>query len=253
MLKRVRAHARSNLVGYIALFFALTLGTAWAATELKKNEVKSKHIGDGQVKNSDLADDSVTSPKVADGSLLSDDFAPGQLQQGPPGERGPQGERGLQGEQGAPGAPGSPGEPGDPGSPAASMMAARINSIPAVGTSGGNENFGAISGISTAADINSESSRTMLSPPIPIVARDLTAKLTTPNSGGFAQRAIAIRAGGTNVLMCVVPELASSCSNTADSATIPASTELTIWVQTAANTIAQPATDALVTWRATAP
>jgi hypothetical protein len=47
-------HVRGNVVGYIALFFALGLGSAWAATELDKNEVKSKHIGKGQVKAKDL-------------------------------------------------------------------------------------------------------------------------------------------------------------------------------------------------------
>ena len=95
---KLSSHVRSNVVGYAALFVALS-GTAWAATELDKNEVKSKHIGKGQVKTSDLGENSVTSPKVADGSLLDDDFAPGQL---PAGERGPEG---------------PPGDPGPPGSP----------------------------------------------------------------------------------------------------------------------------------------
>jgi hypothetical protein len=102
----VSEHIRSNLIGYIALFFAMGLGSAWAATELERNEVKSKHIGNGQVKDADLANDAVSSPKVANGSLLDEDFAAGQLPQGPQGERGPQGlqgEPGLQGQQGAPG------------------------------------------------------------------------------------------------------------------------------------------------------
>lgn len=93
---KLRGHVRNNVVGYMALFVALS-GTAYAATELDKNEVKSKHIGAGQVKNSDLANGSVTSRKVADGSLLDDDFAAGQL---PAGERGPAGADGLQGPPG---------------------------------------------------------------------------------------------------------------------------------------------------------
>ncbi len=100
------AHLRNQWMGALSLFLVLAGGTAWAATELDKNEVKSKHIGKGQVKNADLAKDAVTSPKVANGSLLDEDFAAGQLPQGP------QGERGLQGEQGIQGVPGSPGEPG---------------------------------------------------------------------------------------------------------------------------------------------
>jgi hypothetical protein len=97
MAGKVSSHIRSNVVGYIALFFALGLGSAWAATELEKNEVKSKHIKNGGVKSNDLADNAVTSPKVANGSLLGEDFAPGQL---PAGEPGPPGERGAPGEDG---------------------------------------------------------------------------------------------------------------------------------------------------------
>ena len=84
-------HVRDNVIGYLALFVALS-GTAWAATELEKNEVKSKHIGKGQVKSADLGKNSVTSPKVADGSLLGADFAPGQLPAGEPGDTGPPGQ-----------------------------------------------------------------------------------------------------------------------------------------------------------------
>jgi hypothetical protein len=90
----------ANVVSVVSLLFALGLGGAWAATELSKNEVKSKHIGKGQVKNADIAANAVTSPKVANGSLLGEDFAPGQLPAGPQGEQGAQGERGLQGEAG---------------------------------------------------------------------------------------------------------------------------------------------------------
>jgi hypothetical protein len=104
MAGKVSSHIRSNVVGYIALFFALGLGSAWAATELSKNEVKSKHIKNAGVKTKDLANNSVTSPKVADGSLLGEDFAPGQLpagEPGPPGERGAPGEDGEDGEDAA--------------------------------------------------------------------------------------------------------------------------------------------------------
>lgn len=100
------AHLRNQWMGALSLFLVLAGGTAWAATELDKNEVKSKHIANGQVKNADLANNAVTSSKVANGSLLDQDFAAGQLPQGP------QGERGLQGEQGVQGVPGTPGEPG---------------------------------------------------------------------------------------------------------------------------------------------
>src|SRR5687767_12882971 len=49
--RRLRTHLRSNLVGYVALFCALNLGTAWA---LERNTVRSKHIVNGQVKAVDV-------------------------------------------------------------------------------------------------------------------------------------------------------------------------------------------------------
>ena len=69
---RVRSHLRSNVVGYVALFVALS-GTAWAATEIERNEVASKHIRNAGVKEKDLANGAVTSPKVRDATLRSAD------------------------------------------------------------------------------------------------------------------------------------------------------------------------------------
>jgi hypothetical protein len=79
------SHFRQHFVGYIALFFALGLGSAWAAVELGKGDVKSRHIANREVKRADLAKGAVTSPKVADGTLLAEDFAAGQLP-GVPGQ-----------------------------------------------------------------------------------------------------------------------------------------------------------------------
>jgi hypothetical protein len=79
---RIRRHLRSNVVGYVALFVALS-ATAWAASELSRNEVKSRHIKNGAVKKRDLGKNAVTSPKVANGSLLKEDFASDQLPQDP--------------------------------------------------------------------------------------------------------------------------------------------------------------------------
>jgi hypothetical protein len=95
---RIRTHIRGNVVGYVAVFIALS-GSAYAAVTLERNQVKSKHIAPGQVKNSDLKSNSVNSPKVADGSLVEDDFAAGELPAGP---------RGPEGEQGPPGSPDTP-------------------------------------------------------------------------------------------------------------------------------------------------
>ena len=51
----IRAHFRSNVVGYVALFIALG-GTSYA---LSRNSVKSKHIAPGAVKRSDVNADHV--------------------------------------------------------------------------------------------------------------------------------------------------------------------------------------------------
>ena len=74
----MRNHLRSNVVGYVALFFALSLGTAYA---VEKNSVKSKHIAPGQVKESDLGAGAVTGDKLAansvDGSKVADNSLKG--------------------------------------------------------------------------------------------------------------------------------------------------------------------------------
>jgi hypothetical protein len=46
---KLHAHLTfANVVSVISLLFAIGLGGAWAASELSKNEVKSRHIGNGQ-------------------------------------------------------------------------------------------------------------------------------------------------------------------------------------------------------------
>jgi hypothetical protein len=83
---RISAHIRGNVVGYVALFMAMTLGTAYA---VDKNSIKSKHIKAGQVKESDLGDGAVTAAKlgansvdggkVANDSLTGDDVVESSL------------------------------------------------------------------------------------------------------------------------------------------------------------------------------
>lgn len=77
----------ANVVATLALFLALAGGTAFAAVQLSKESVGTKH----------LKKNSVTSGKVRDGSLRAVDFKAGQLPAGATGGEGPQG---LQGEAG---------------------------------------------------------------------------------------------------------------------------------------------------------
>ncbi len=65
-------HLRSNAVAYLALFFALGIGTAWA---IEVNSVKSKHIQDGQVRSKDVRDNDLKGIDVNEGTLGGVDAA----------------------------------------------------------------------------------------------------------------------------------------------------------------------------------
>jgi hypothetical protein len=65
----------ANVVATLALALALTGGTVYAAVQLGKDDVKSRHIAPGAVETSDLDSDAVTSPKIADGSVRAGDLA----------------------------------------------------------------------------------------------------------------------------------------------------------------------------------
>ena len=73
MSRRVGPHIRNNVVGYVALFFTLSLGTAWA---LERDSVRSKHIKNGQVRAADVADD--TTPHALTGLDIKNDSMGGQ-------------------------------------------------------------------------------------------------------------------------------------------------------------------------------
>lgn len=84
MSKRIREHIRSNVVGYIALFIALS-GTAYATHPGGANTISSADIIDGAVHTTDINDkDGVRSADVVDdteagGGLKADDLAPGSV------------------------------------------------------------------------------------------------------------------------------------------------------------------------------
>ena len=80
MAERIRDHIRSNVVGYVALFIALS-GTAYAvdgplpgqnqvgSEDIINSEVKSHDIGSAQVRNQDLASGAVNTGKIATGGV----------------------------------------------------------------------------------------------------------------------------------------------------------------------------------------
>lgn len=75
----------SRVVSTLALVLAVGTGGAWAASELGRNAVKSKHIKDGAVKQKDLAKKLIASLRGVEGPA------------GPQGAPGPQGLPGIAG------------------------------------------------------------------------------------------------------------------------------------------------------------
>ena len=71
---RARAHLRCNVVGYVALFCALTIAPAFAAS-LPKNSVTTKQIKNGEVKKKDIGLSAVDGGRIADGTVASADLA----------------------------------------------------------------------------------------------------------------------------------------------------------------------------------
>src|SRR5256885_15591315 len=85
MSRRIRSHLRSNIVGYVCLFWLMT-GTAYAPVIANSNgevagNTSSGHqppAGDhanviaGSISTADLAPDSVTGAKVSEGTLDPD-------------------------------------------------------------------------------------------------------------------------------------------------------------------------------------
>ena len=84
----IRNHLRSNVIGYAALFVALS-GTAMAnhpggadtisSADIINNEVKTQDIRDANVTTADVHGDSITTGKIADGEVGSADVLDGSL------------------------------------------------------------------------------------------------------------------------------------------------------------------------------
>ena len=69
----------ANVAATIALVLAIGGGTVYAASQLGKNDVKSKNIAPGAVKTSDLGKNAVTSPKIKNGGVNGADIAAGVI------------------------------------------------------------------------------------------------------------------------------------------------------------------------------
>jgi hypothetical protein len=72
MRERVQTHLRNNVIGYVALFFALTTG-AYAVTHAPRNSVTSKSVKNSSLKGTDVRDGSITGADVGDDSITGVD------------------------------------------------------------------------------------------------------------------------------------------------------------------------------------
>lgn len=72
----------ANVAATLALFLAVAGGTVYAASELGRNDVKSKNIAKGAVKASDLAKNAVIGAKVRDETLTGEDLKDGTIGSG---------------------------------------------------------------------------------------------------------------------------------------------------------------------------
>src|SRR3954451_13766624 len=78
MPSRLRSHVRHNVVGYLALFIALS-GTAYAANTVGSSDIidesiLSQDIKNGQVQNADVGANAIGTGKIADQSVYSADI-----------------------------------------------------------------------------------------------------------------------------------------------------------------------------------
>jgi hypothetical protein len=80
MSRRILRHLRSHVIAYVALFFALTAGTAMALPGT--NTVDSGDIINGQVKSADIANDKVNTIDLQDNQVRSSDVRDDTLANG---------------------------------------------------------------------------------------------------------------------------------------------------------------------------
>ena len=69
----------ANIVATLALVLAIGGGTVYAASEIGKNDVKSRNIAKGAVKTSDIAKEAITGAKVKNGTITGDELAAGTV------------------------------------------------------------------------------------------------------------------------------------------------------------------------------
>jgi hypothetical protein len=221
VLGRALSHMRRNAIAYLALWFALAGGSAYAATQIAANSV-----GTNQLKP-----DAVVSSRVKDHSLLAQDFKEGQLPSGPQGAAGPRGAVGAQGAVGPSGAvgpqgvegpagrPGTPGEAGPRGPAGSGILLSRTYAL-RPGTF-----YGFVTGLQFADSEGEEV--TMITPDRNLTASYLAVHLSSALASDEAEE-ISLRLNGQiSDLNCVVAAGTSTCTSAAE-VPVPAASSMSI-------------------------
>ncbi|MGH2428162.1 MAG: hypothetical protein ACRDGV_04640 [Candidatus Limnocylindria bacterium] len=79
MSSRIRAHIHSNIYGILALFFALTMGTAWATHPGGANTISSEDVIDEEIRTWDIRDGHVRTTDLQNGAVNRDKLAKGAV------------------------------------------------------------------------------------------------------------------------------------------------------------------------------
>ena len=76
---RIRNHIRANVVGYLALFFAISTGTAVATHPGGANTISSGDIINGEVTQPDIAAEAVGTDQIKNNQVRSPDIKNGEV------------------------------------------------------------------------------------------------------------------------------------------------------------------------------
>jgi hypothetical protein len=256
---RIREHLRSNVVGYIALFVALTGGTAYAldgsntvftddivngevqTPDLANDAVRGAKIEDGQVTGADLAGNSVGTPKIIDGGVRNADL----------GADAVDGSKVVDGS--------ITGGDIDESSLGTVPQATNASTLDGVDSTGFGVGImgGRMNAVTAAESFNrpptglSTGSGSFVAPGAgSFVARDLRISLTATLAAGQTRTFAFVKAGAATALGCTVPAGQAFCANTTDAVAVSSGTQYAI--KQSGSTGAPPNVDVQFGWRAVA-